>query len=423
MKITHCQMAHLVNPLGYDLGTPVISYLIEAAEGEKQAAARVRVATDAAMENILYDSGEREDLNPLGFQLPCAFAPRTRYWWQVEAVTDEGDRGTSEIIWFETGKMDETWQAKWITCDSTVKRHPIFEGNWNIEKPVKEARLYITSLGLYEAYLNGERVGKEYLTPYCNNFHQWLQVQTYDVTEKLNKGGKLEVWMGNGWYKGRFCWVDYERNAPGHYGNEWALLAEVHVTYEDGTEAVFGTDESWNVRRGPILDSNLYDGEIWDATITDTDPEPVSLFGGKVPPLHDRLSVPVRIQKEIKPVEKIITPKGEQVLDLGQNQAGIFRFCVNEPKGKVIKIRVGEILQDDCFYRDNLRSALAEYTFTSNGEPFVIQPHFTFYGYRYVCIEGVENINPDDFTALVLHSDLPESSKLVSDNALINKLM
>lgn len=423
MKITRCQMTHLTNPLGYDLDKPSVSWLIEAAEGEKMASARVRVADDAAMQNIIYDSGEREDISPLGFRLPCTFEPRTRYWWQVEAVTDEGDRGASEINWFETGKMDEEWQARWITCDSKVKRHPVFEGNWNIERPVKEARLYITSLGLYEAYLNGERVGEEYLTPYCNNFHQWLQVQTYDITEGLNKGGRLEVWLGNGWYKGRFCFVDYDRNAPGHYGNEWALLAEVHVTYEDGTEAVFGTDEGWTVRRGPIQDSNLYDGEIWDATLADTDPEPVSLFTGKVPPLHDRLSVPVRIQKKIKPVEKIITPKGEQVLDLGQNQAGIFCFRVNEPRGKQVKLRVGEIMQDDCFYRENLRSALAEYTFVSNGEPFTIQPHFTFYGYRYVCIEGVEKVNPDDFTALVLHSDLPETGKLVTGNALINKLM
>ena len=423
MKITHCQMAHLDNPMGYHLGTPVVSWLIEAAEGEKMASARVRVASDANMENILYDTGERADISPLGFQLPCSFAPRTRYWWQVEAVTDEGDRGASDISWFETGKMDEAWQAKWIACDSTEKRHPIFAGDLKMEKPVKEARLYITSLGLYEAYLNGERVGEERLTPYCNNFHQWLQVQTYDITEGLNKGGKLEVWMGNGWYKGRFCWVDYNRNAPGHYGNEWAVLAEVRVTYEDGTEAVFGTDESWTVRRGPIQDSNLYDGEIWDATMPDSDPVAVSLYTGKVPPLHDRLSVPVRIQKELKPVEKIITPKGEQVLDLGQNQAGIFRFRVNEPKGKQIKIRVGEILQDECFYTENLRSALAQYIFTSNGEPFVIEPHFTFYGYRYVCIEGVENVNPDDFTALVLHSDLPETGKLVTGNPLINKLM
>ena len=407
MKITHCQMAHLTSPMGYDLGIPTVTYQIEAAEGEKQAAARIRVAADAEMKSIIYDSGEREDISPLGFQLPLTFEPRTRYWWQVEAVTDEGDRGAGDVCWFETGKMDEASHAKWITCDSKVKRHPIFARDLKLDKPVKEARLYITALGLYEAYLNGERIGDEYLTPYCNNYHQWLQVQTYDVTQQMIKGGKLEVWLGNGWYKGRFCFVDYDRNSPGHYGNEWALLAEVRVTYEDGTEAVFGTDEGWKVRRGPILDSNLYDGEIWDATITDTESEPVSLFTGKVPSLHDRLSVPVRIQQEIKPVEKIITPKGEQVLDIGQNQAGIFRFRVNEPKGKEIKIRVGEIMQEGCFYRENLRSALAEYTFISNGEPFMIQPHFTFYGYRYVCIEGVENVNPEDFTALVLHSDLP----------------
>ena len=423
MKIINCQMAHLTNPMGYDLGTPTVSWQVENAQGEKLDCARIRVATNAEMTDVVYDSGERCDVSPLGFQLPCALVPRTRYWWQAEAVTDEGDRGVSEAAWFETGKMNEAWTAKWITCDSSVKRHPIFEKELKIDKPVRNARLYMTSLGLYEAYLNGRRVGEEYLTPYCNNFHQWLQVQTYDVTESLNQGGKMEVWLGNGWYKGRFCWVDYERNAPGHYGNEWGLLAEIRVTYEDGTEAVFGTDETWKVRRGPIQDSNLYDGEIWDATLPDTEAEPVSLFTGNVPPLHDRLSVPVRIQQELKPVEKIITPKGEQVLDIGQNQAGIFRFRVHEPKGKKIRLRVGEILQEGCFYRENLRSALAEYNFISNGEPFVIQPRFTFYGYRYVCVEGVENVDPADFTALVLHSDLPPAGEMITGNELINKLL
>ncbi|MBR6571094.1 MAG: family 78 glycoside hydrolase catalytic domain, partial [Clostridia bacterium] len=423
MLITHCQIAHLTNPLGYDLGCLNVSYLIEEAEGDKQVAARVRVATDENMTAIIYDSGEREDISPLGFQLPLALLPRTRYFWQVEAVTDAGDRGLSAINWFETGKMEEVWQGRWLSCDSSEKRHPIFAGQIPLDQPVKSARLYITALGLYEAYLNGERIGDEYLTPYCNNYHQWLQVQTYDITAQIQNGGKLEVMLGNGWYKGRFCFVDYDRNLPGHYGNEWGLLAEVRMTYEDGTQAVYGTDESWTVRRGPIVDSNLYDGEIWDATLADTEPLPAKLYAGKVPPLHDRLSVPVRIQKELKPVEKIITPKGEQVLDIGQNQAGIFRLRVHETKGKEIKIRVGEILQEGCFYRENLRSALAEYTFISDGNEHVIVPHFTFYGYRYVCIEGIGNVNPEDFTALVLHSDLPEAGTLTTGHSLINKLM
>lgn len=423
MKITHCQIAHLKNPMGYDVGMSEVSYLIEAAEGEKQSSARVRVATDAAMTNVIYDSGERADISPLGFPLPCTLEPRTRYWWQVEAVTDAGDRGASEINWFETGKMDEPWTAQWITCDSSIRRHPIFSCNLAPEKPISQARLYVTALGLYEAYLNGERIGDEYLTPYCNNYHQWLQVQTYDITAQLAKGGRMEIWLGNGWYKGRFCFVSDDHNAPGHYGQEWGLLAEVHVTYKDGTQAVFGTDESWKVRRGPIVDSNLYDGEIWDATLADTESEPVSLYTGRLPSLHDRLSLPVRIQRQLAPVEKIVTPRGEQVLDIGQNQAGIFSLRVHEPRGKTVKIRVGEIMQEGCFYRDNLRSALAEYTFVSDGKEHTIIPHFTFYGYRYVCIEGVDDVKPDDFRALVLHSDLDVAGTITTGNHWINQLL
>ena len=125
------------------------------------------------------------------------------------------------------------------------------------------ARLYICGLGLYEATLNGEKIGNEYLTPYCNNYNRWLQYQTYDITTALQKGGDLQITLGNGWYRGRF---GFQRGEKLYYGTGWLLLAEVHITHTDGSEAIIGTDDSWQVRRSNITFSTIYDGEHCDAT-------------------------------------------------------------------------------------------------------------------------------------------------------------
>lgn len=131
-------------------------------------------------------------------------------------------------------------------------------------KPVAAARLYICGLGLYEAAWNGEKIGGEFLTPYCTDYNAWVQVQTFDVTEQLQSAGTLSVTLGNGWYKGRF---GFDRQEKPYYGDSWKLLAEVWLTYAGGTQEVIGTDESWTVTRSNITFSNLYDGERRDDTL------------------------------------------------------------------------------------------------------------------------------------------------------------
>lgn len=146
--------------------------------------------------------------HPLAAAVQLATEPRTRYYWSVTVRTNAYEEVTGETNWFETAKQEEPWQAKWITCDNAESRHPVFCKTLSCNDVVA-ARLYICGLGLYEAALNGEKIGDEYLTPYCNNYNSWLQYQTYDITAALQKGGDLQVTLGNGWYKGRF---GYERN-------------------------------------------------------------------------------------------------------------------------------------------------------------------------------------------------------------------
>lgn len=422
MRIEECRTNHLENPLGYKMEQPVFSYVVTESRGKRQEAARIVVAADAEMEEVLFDTGWSSGIDSLAYKADLELKPCTRYFWTVSVRSDQGEEALSEVNWFETGKRDQKWDAEWITCGQKDGRHPWFSKDLEVKGKIKQARLYICGLGLYEAYLNGEKIGEECLTPYCNNYEQWLQYQTYDVTQMLKKGGRLEVLLGNGWYKGRFGF-DQSLNQKGYFSDSWKLIAQVQVVYEDGSFESFGTDESWKVRYGCITESSIYDGEVWDMTLIDTPEEAALICGEKMAPLTDRLSTPVEVRETLTPTELIMTPAGETVLDLGQNLAGVFRLKVNVPRGEKVYLQFGEILQNGCFYRDNLRTAKAEFTYISDGEERVIQPHFTFYGYRYVKVEGIENLKKEDFTACVLYSLLPQTGTLTTGQDKVNRLI
>ena len=417
MKITHCRVNHLTNPLGYHIDCPVFSWQVEDAVGKSQTAARIVVKSDN--KGIVADT-DWASLDSLATTIEIPLSPRTRYTWSVAVRTDAGEEAESDENFFETGKIDEPWTAKWIGCDDSEPRHPVFKKELTPKAEVSRARLYICGLGLYEVFLNGERVGDEYMTPYCNNYASWVQYQTYDVTKQLQSGGTLAVHLGNGWYRGRF---GFTKKTEPYYGDKWGLIAELHIDYADGTREVICTDESWTVARSNITFSNIYDGEHRDDTLPCVAEAPAALREPPKCTLSERRSLPVRIQEELIVKEVIYTPAGETVLDMGQNLTGSFRLSVDAPKGTEVRLQFGEILQNGCFYRENLRSAKAEYIYISDGTPKVIQPHFTFYGYRYVKIEGLPNFKAEDFTALVLHSDIEDVGRVVTGNALVNQLI
>lgn len=421
MKITNCQTNHMTNPLGYQLGEPVFSYQVSESQGKKQKQARIRVALDEDMVNLVHDSGWSTNISSLAYACSLTLKARTRYYWQVSVQSDAQEEATSDINWFETGKCDEDWSGKWITTGDT-DTHPIFVKQLPVvDKPIASARLYLCGLGLYEAYLGEQKIGEELLAPYCNNYHQWLQYQTYDITKDVQEKQTLSILLGNGWYKGRF---GFDRYVNHQYGDRFRVIAEVYVTYQDGSQQVIGTDDSWDVYSSQITESSIYDGEVQDYR-----KKSVLLGNAQLDTqeltsrLQERLSVPVRVQEILHPVEMIQTPAGETVLDLGQNMAGIFSLKVDVPEGQKIHLQFGEILQNGNFYRDNLRSAQASFTYISDGKVREIRPHFTFYGYRYVKVEGIDHLAKEDFSALVLYSDLPQSSQLSTGHEKVNQLI
>ena len=427
MKLYDLKINHLTNPLGFHMERTVFTWKVKDAMGTEQTDARIEIFQGNADYSLdetaqpLVDTGFSKEADSLGWRLDLPLLPYTRYYWRLTVRTNMGETAVSDFQWFETGKMDDTWVGKWITCDSTVRRHPWMETQINLKKPVKAARLYICGLGLYEAYYNGEKIGDEYLTPYSNNYHQWVQYQTYDVSEQLQTDGTLSILMGNGWYKARFGFA--AREDIGFYGNEWKLMAELHLIYADGTREIVGTDDHWTARRSSLTFSNLYDGEHRDDTLAETGLEAVTLCEAPEGKLMARLSLPVIVHEKLTPVALIHTPAGEQVLDLGQEIAGIFSMHIREKAGTRIHIQTGEVLQNGNFYNDNLRSAKSEYIYISDGREMDLVPHFTYFGYRYIKITGITELKKEDFTALAFYSDIEAAGDIKTGHELVNKLI
>lgn len=418
MKIEHLKINHLTNPLGYDLANPTISYVVTEAAGKRQASAQVQVSLKEDFSEILYDSGECDHVVSTGFELPVTLAPMTRYYWKVRVTDETGDCAWSEVQWFETAKT-VTWQAKWITPRLEKQVQAAVWQEIEITKPVARARAYAVGLGLYEFYVNGEKQGEECLLPGFCDYDSWIQYQTYELSLKTGKN-HVELLLGDGWYKGRYGMrVKYE-----NYGDRLAALAEIHVWYEDGTEEVFGTDASWKSRKSRIVDSGIYSGEVYDAGLDVSETFGTELIELGYDRLSPRLSPPITVHERIKPAEVIHTPAKETVLDLGQNMVGWLAFRCKAPAGTKLHFQFGEILQDGNFYNENLRTAEAEYTYISDGTERWVRPYFTFYGFRFVKVEGWEGEpDPEDFRGLVIHSDMEELGEITTSDPLVNRLV
>jgi len=423
MHISHLKVNRIYNPLGFELGDkPRLSWIVETDEAKHQVAAQVQVSLDSDFKEIIFDSGKRSDIDSICYLLNIKLMPRTRYFWRVTVWGDNGCSATSETAWFETAKMDEPWKAKWITPCIDPEIHPVLFSDFNVRDEVSSARIYISGLGLFELNLNGEKVGDEYLSPGFTAYDKWIPYQTYDITGQLKKGlNHIEVMLGNGWYKGRY---GLDRQRRFRYGDKFALIAELVITYKDGSSETFVTDEtSWKARRCQVIDSSIFDGEVIDFTLHDDTIYPVTVIDLDIKKLQPRRNLPIKIKKRLKPIEVIYTPAGETVLDMGQNMVGWLEFTNRAPAGTEVLLQFGEVLQEGNFYRDNLRTAKCEFSYISDGEEKKVRPHFTFYGFRYVKLTKWQgDVNPDDFTGCVLYSDLEQTGNITTDNELINKL-
>lgn len=420
MQITQLRTNHIKNPIGFSMEYPCVSWQVEDSGGKKQAKARIRVALDEDMKEIVYDTLDKE-LDSTGTILSMKLQECTRYYWNVWTESDTGETGISLPAWFETAKNESAWTGQWIR--PMLEEDSVLFQKFTVEKEVEWARLTISGVGFYEAYLDGEKIGDEYLAPGVNDYDSWIQFQTYPVEEMLLCGShKIEIVLGSGWYKGRY--LTFCHGTPKEkYGNTVAAIAELSIRYTDGSTGLIKTDLSWKCRKSRVRENGIYDGEVYDAGFDISQIYPVETAEIGTSRLKARLSLPVR-RKEVKKPERIIhTPKGEVILDFGQNMAGWLIFYNRLPKGKTCECIFGEILQGGCFYHENMRSAKTEFTFISDGREGWIRPHFTYYGFRYVKLVGFESISKEDFEAWVLYSDMEQTGIVTTGHEKVNRLI
>lgn len=419
MKVNDIRINGIREPMGFSMDGISLSWKVRESISVKPAETRITIAGDPAFSEILYEK-TGESLCSFGEEISLATAPRTRYYCRVEVRGNAGDRAAAGS-WFETGKKDEPWTGKWIGTRTEDRFHPVFFRNFRLPQETVSARLYVSGLGLYEAYVNGEKAGNDLLAPFCNDYSEAVQAQAYDVSSLLRSGeNRIEIYTGNGWYKGRLGY----QGQQAVYGDRFQVLAEMRIRMEDGTEQVIATDETWQYRGSDFEATDLYDGETLNRT----------LWAGKENPdraavlmpekrVTDRYSLPVIVKNRLEVRDVIHTPAGETVLDFGQNFTGYVEYNAAFPAGTRITLDHGEILQGGNFYNDNYRTAKAKMIYVSDGRKETVRAHFTYFGFRYVRVTGWPGeIRKEDFTGCVVYSDLDTSIRFRSSSADLNRL-
>ena len=440
LKLQNLRIENLTSPIGLDVTHPRFSWqLVSDKRNSFQTAFEIIVREPGKGKVIKWGSGkilsdQSVQVEYAGNQLQSG----QRYWWQVRVWDNSGNVSAwSEPAYWQTGLFTAAdWKAKWIQPgypgDSVGQVSPLLRKQFAVNKKILSATAYITAHGLYEAQINGIRIGDAYLTPGWTSYNKRLQYQVYDVSTLVKTGNNaIGATLGSGWYRGHLAWND-NKNI---YGKDIALLLQLQITYKDGSIETIVTDETWESAKGNIVTSEIYDGETIDARNEKT--------GWALPGYNDaqwnrvKLGVfgfdnligtynePIRKHEIFKPVKVITTPKGEKVLDFGQNLVGWVQLKLRGNKGDTVHIYHAEVLDKaGNFYTDNLRAAKATATYILNGngeENF--EPHFTFFGFRYIKIEGIDaSLQPEDFTAIAMYSDMRPTGSFISSDSLLNQL-
>jgi alpha-L-rhamnosidase len=444
--ISYLACEYQTNPLGIDIRQPRLSWQLQSdRRGARQTAYRILVASEVdhlrAGDADLWDSGKVE--SDQSIHVPYSgkeLISRQRVHWKVIVWDEAGDSAESDPAWFEIGLLNRNdWTAQWIGAPfmggpRTSSPSPHLRKEFALQGSLASARLYATAIGLYECYLNGVRVGDAFLTPGWTDYSKHIQYQTYDVTGLLQEGANaFGAILGDGWGVGHIAWAGRQ-----HYADRPQFLAQIVLTYSDGSEEIIATDQTWKAAQGPILESDMLMGESYDARR--------ELKGWNQPGYNDSTWWPVAIlpdhqaalvatngpkvirQQVLQPISireipDFINPRW--IFDMGQNMVGWIQLCVRGKRGTTITLHYGEALNPDgTLYTTNLRSARNTDHYTLRGEAEETwEPRFTFHGFRYVELTGFPG-RPTEATisGIVIHSDIPPTGKFECSDPLINQL-
>lgn len=430
MKAINLKCEYLINPIGIDIQNPRLMWNCDG--GIKQTAYRIVAKSD---EKTVWDSG-KVNFSSMYAEYPYKLKSRERIIWSVTLWDENGKEGEpSETAYFETGLLAASdFSAKWISGNYHVnkkKRYPVdcFKKQFAAQN-VAKARLYITACGLYEAKINGQRVGNFVLAPGHTDYTKRIQLQTYDVAKLLRNGeNDITVELADGWYRGS-CGAWGLKN---QYGTQTKLYAQLEITDKSGKVTIVGTDKTWAWSDdGKIRFADNKDGEVVEAWRVPSYSGFAKETKCDVMPVSSN-NVPVTEHERFTVKQVVTTPGGAKVLDFGQNIAGYISFAVMAKRGQKIKLRFGEMFDENGeFTQKNFQCANKKRTkvtplqqieyFCKDGLN-EYKTKFAIFGFQYVLIESDAEWKKEDFTAIAVYSDMEKTLSFDSSNELLNKLV
>lgn len=451
-KPVNLRCDHLTNPLGVDNPNPRLSWMLNDSRlGARQTAYQILISTDSLKVNKedceIWNSGKRESDQVLVTYSGKELQPFTKYYWKVNIWDKDSTKASSDINYFETGMMGmENWQGAWIgdNRDINYKPAPYFRKTFESKKKIKSARAYIAVAGLYELYINGEKIGNHQLDPLYTRFDRRNFYVTYDVTNQLKNGKNvIGVLLGNGWYnhQSKAVW-NFDR-AP--WRNRPTFCMDLRVTYQDGTVEVIPTERDWKTTSGALIFNSIYTAEHYDARLeqkgwntADFDDSKWNGVGYRGVPSQNVVSQqvqPIRITETIPAKSLKNINDSTYVFDFAKNMSGVTRIKISGEEGTVVKLKHGERLHDDG--RVNTSNIDVYHRPVDDTDPFQtdililsgkgeddFMARFNYKGFRYVEVTANKPITLElnSLTAYFIHSDVPQKGNISTSNTLINRL-
>ena len=447
VSVTHLRCENLIDPQGLDSHAPRLGWeIVASCRNVRQTGYRVLVSSSLeklnANEGDLWDSGEvKSDESVFVAYAGSALESRAECYWKAKVTTTGGKSGWSEPARWTMGLLRSSdWQAQWTGWEKSAPED-VLQGNsrlaarylrkeFRTENSIRKAVLYISGLGLYEAYINGQRVGDQVLSPTPTDYDKVVKYNTFDVTSLIAAGDNaIGVILGNGRYFGM--------RTPGRqFFGFPKLRLQLEITGADGSRQTIESNDSWKVSAaGPIRANNEYDGEEYDARLefagwnkTGFDDKAWAQAETVVAPagrLEAQLNPNIKVMETIKPIDiKEIQPK-VYVLDMGQNMVGWLRMKVAGEKGSEVKLRFAEIQNaDGSIYLANIRGALVtdKYTLKGGGQE-IWEPSFTYHGFRFVEITGYPGVpTVGDFEGKVVYDEMETTGQFESSEPTLNQI-
>nr|WP_233752848.1 glycoside hydrolase family 78 protein [Flavilitoribacter nigricans] len=447
------QCEYLTDPIGLDTPEPRLRWKMEDdRQGARQGAYRIWVGTEKNEvdqgKGNMWESGMIKGAEQLVRYAGRPLQPFTRYYWRVQLWDKDDQAGApSETASFETGMMDiSNWQGAWITDtrDEDLKPAPYFRKEFSAEKPIAKAQVYVAAAGLYELFVNGERIGDQQLDPMYTRFDRRNLYVAYDLTEQVRSGeNAIGVILGNGWYNHQSTAVWYFHQAPWRARPKFCL--DLRITYEDGTTEVISTDNSWKTALSPVIFNSIYTAEHYDARLeqegwneagfADKEWRNAELTPSPSQNVLAQTLHPIRHTESIRPVGFRKISDRQYIYDLGKNIAGVSRITARGSAGTTLRLTHSELLDDEGMIDQS--NIDIHYRPTDDSDPFQTDifilkgegeesftPKFNYKGFQYVEVVSDQPIelNQESLTGLVMHSDVPPVGRVSSSNPTLDKI-